>query len=85
MPPTPGYLDRECTPSVICPSPDYEDLVDERSSPYRNLSGLPRVHPFSSRGYDSAWDEQSPDCIHYLIEWKAKLNNRVVVKPAAGG
>lgn len=78
--PTPGYFDRECTSSVICPSPAHEDLVDERSSSYQHPSGQPRGYPFTRRDCDNVWDEQSPDCIHYQIEWKAKLNNRVVVK-----
>ncbi|OQE11993.1 hypothetical protein PENFLA_c066G10716 [Penicillium flavigenum] len=35
--------------------------------------------PMVERAEGSAWDEQSPDRIHYQIEWKGKLN-RVVVK-----
>lgn len=78
--PTPGYLDREYTPSVICPSPDQEDLLDQRSTSCRHQSGPAVINPLVRCDYDNAWDEQSPGCIHYQIEWKAKLNNRVVVK-----
>lgn len=37
-------------------------------------------HPAIECADGNAWDEQSPDCIHYQIEWRLKLNNRVLVK-----
>ncbi|KAJ5111804.1 hypothetical protein NUU61_001434 [Penicillium alfredii] len=79
--PTPGYLDREWTPSVICPSPDAENIVGERStSLHQHPPDQPSFHAAVEHEDGSAWDEHSPDCIHYQIEWRAKLNNRVVVK-----
>ena len=79
--PTPGYPDRERTPSVICPSPDSADIVGECSpSLHQHLSDQQSFGPVVERADGSAWDEQSPDCIHYQIEWRVKLNNRVVVK-----
>lgn len=79
--PTPGYLDREWTPSVICLSPDTEDIVSERSSPvHQPPSDQLRFHPAVERDDGSAWDKQPPDCIHYQIERRVKLNSRVVVK-----
>lgn len=79
--PTPGHLDRECTPSVICPSLEPENIVYERSpSFHQHQSDQLGFHPVAECGDGSLWDEQFPDGIHYLIEWRVKLNNRVVVK-----
>jgi hypothetical protein len=79
--PTPGYPGREWTPSVICPSPDSEDIVSECLPSLRqHLSDQQSFEPGVERAGGSTWDEQSPDCIHYQIEWRVKLNNRVVVK-----
>ncbi|CAG8254824.1 unnamed protein product [Penicillium salamii] len=79
--PTPGYPDREWTPSVICPSPDPEDILGECSpSLHQHPSDQQSFDPVAERADGSAWDEQSPDRIHYQIEWRVKLNNRVVVK-----
>ncbi|KAJ5998521.1 hypothetical protein N7451_006331 [Penicillium sp. IBT 35674x] len=77
--PTPGFPDREWTPSIICPSPNPEDVTVSPSL-HHHLSDQLRFNPVAERTDGSAWDEQSPDCIHYQIEWKVKLNNRVVVK-----
>lgn len=74
--PTPGFLDREYTPSIICPLPDPDDINNERSS---SLHEYPSDQQVGGRD-GNAWDEQSSDCIHYQIEWKVKLNNRVLVK-----
>jgi hypothetical protein len=69
--PTLGYPDREWTPSVICRSPDLEDIVGQYSPSLHQ-------HSFDQQGFDpiveradgSAWDEQSPERIHYQIEWR---------------
>lgn len=56
--PTPGYLDREWMPSVICPSP----IVGERSSPlHQPLSDKLRFHPNVESDDGSAWDKQPSD------------------------
>lgn len=79
--PTPGYPDREWTPSVICTSPDPEDIVGECSpSLHQHAADQQSFDPVVERADGGAWDEQSPDRIHYQIEWRVKLNNRVVVK-----
>jgi hypothetical protein len=79
--PTPGYPDREWTPSVICPSPDPGNLVGE-CSPFlhQHTSGQLSFDPVVQLAGGNAWDELSSDRIHYQIEWRVKLNNRVVVK-----
>jgi hypothetical protein len=67
--PTPGYPDREWTPSVICRSPDPEDIVGQCSpSLHQYPSDQQGFDPVDERAEGSAWDEQSPDRIHYQIE-----------------
>ncbi|OQE62923.1 hypothetical protein PENNAL_c0256G06018 [Penicillium nalgiovense] len=79
--PTPGYyLDRESIPSV-CPSPSPDEILNERSSPLhqpqtREVGFLPVVEHEDG----GTWDGQSTNCIHYQIEWRVTLNNRVVTK-----
>lgn len=79
--PTPGYLNRECTPSVICPSPDPEEIADERSFALRgSQSHQLGFQPVVDRESGANWDGQSADCVRYQIEWRVKLNNRVMAK-----
>jgi hypothetical protein len=60
--PTPGHPDREWTPSVICPSPEPEDMVVECSpSLHRHIYDQQRFDSVVERADGSAWDEQSPD------------------------
>lgn len=79
--PTPGYLDREWTPLVFCPSPNPEDIAGESlPSLHQYPSDQLSIHSAVECTSGSVWGEQSLGCIHYQIEWRAKLNNRVVVK-----
>lgn len=64
--PTPGYFDRERTPSVYCPSPNR--TYGERSTP------LPQPEPSQLGFLDEAecnrgtYNEDSLTSINYLIE-----------------
>lgn len=76
--PTPAFFGRQCTPSVFCPSPAPEEVLDERLSP-------PHQTQSSELGFlqvveqeDGEIQDGQPSCINYLIEWKVTLNNRVV-------
>jgi hypothetical protein len=79
--PTPGYyLDRESIPSV-CLSPIPEEILNERSSPlHQSQSNGVSVLPVVEQDDGGTWDGQPTNCIHYQIEWRVTLNNRVVTK-----
>lgn len=79
--PTPGYyLDRESIPSV-CPSPSPEEILNEHPSPlHQPLSDEAGFLPVIDQEDGGTWDGQSVNCIHYQIEWRVTLNNRVVTK-----
>ncbi|KAJ5908469.1 hypothetical protein N7495_001151 [Penicillium taxi] len=53
-----GYPDREWTPPVICSVLNFEDLSFD---------------PIAKRVDGSASDKQSPDYIHYQIEWREQI------------
>lgn len=77
--PTPGNFDRERTPSIFSLSPDR--VPDERSSPlHQHLLNQLDFLQVNGRGNRGANDEQPPNCIRYLVEWKVTLNNRVMKK-----
>jgi hypothetical protein len=73
--PTPSYPDREWTPPVICPSPNPEDIVGQSSPSLDQHPSYQQVFDPALERVDGAWAEQSPNCIHYQIKWRAKLNN----------
>jgi hypothetical protein len=74
--PTPGNFDHH-TPSVYRPSPNR--LYAERSTSLPR-SGRLGFHDEARSGNDPSYDDDSPRCIKYLIEWRALLNNRVVAR-----
>lgn len=48
--------------------------------PCKHPSEQLRFHPAVEGEDGSAFNEQASNCVHYQIEWRVKLNNRVVVK-----
>lgn len=69
----------EWTPSVICPPSYLEDMVGECSPSLHQLIPVPQgLESVVERADRKAWDQKSPDCIHYQIEWRVELNNQVV-------
>ena len=73
--PTPGNFDRDCTPSVS--SLSFEQEPEEHPQHPSNQLDFLRV---DNRGNGRTNNGQPPTCIHYLIEWKVMLNNRIVKK-----
>jgi hypothetical protein len=77
--PTPGNFDREQTSSIFSLSPDR--VPDERPDPlHQHLPNRLDFLQVDDRGSGGANDEQPPNCIRYLVEWKVTLNNRVMKK-----
>jgi hypothetical protein len=73
--PTAGDCNRDCTPSVYTLSPDR--ILGERSTPSpQSQTGKPGFLD------EAEWDGRVDDehALHYLIEWKVTLNNRVLAK-----
>ena len=80
MLPTPGFFHSvPGTPSIRSTIPP--DHVDEDCSSLCSNSPQPNKLPLlqlASWNEERTYDEQPPSCIHYSIEWKVALNNRVV-------
>jgi hypothetical protein len=79
--PTPGYfgLPSPSLQSTIAPDRNPEG---ECSTSQLNLLQRDKLPLLQLADWDEekAYDEQPPSCIHYSIEWKVSLNNRVVTK-----
>lgn len=79
--PTPGFH-IPSTPSVFsCIDSDHvpnDDCFTSSEEP-THLDQIPLLQ-LSEWEEGKAYDEHPPRCLHYSIEWKVTLNNRVVVK-----
>lgn len=77
--PTPGFHGSDGTLSVICSSPEPEEVVDEHISPLHDkqpcqVGFKPLVEQESGNGLD----EMPRNYVHYVIAWRLALNNRVL-------
>lgn len=81
--PTPGFWGRgSATPSVISSVATDRHLGDDLPAfepPLTKAGRLPLLD-FAEWSERNTYDEQPPSCIHYSIEWKVTLNNRIVAK-----
>jgi hypothetical protein len=75
--PTPGYLSREQTPLGYSPSPNHEG---HRSTPRQTPSNRGNIFRDSEWDYSATDNEEPQPSLHYTIEWRVTLNNRVVAK-----
>ncbi|CAG8198344.1 unnamed protein product [Penicillium salamii] len=78
--PTPGYFRSPlATPSACSPSPSIL-LDDEPNSASRSQQSTLPLLQESEWEQNKIYNEDSPTCIHYFIEWRVTLNNKAVVK-----
>ncbi|CAI7609528.1 unnamed protein product [Penicillium viridicatum] len=79
--PTPGYyFDRESVPSV-CESPNPEETLNKCSYPlHLSQPNGSSILPVVEQDNGGTWNRQPTNCIHYQIEWRVTLNNRLVTK-----
>lgn len=81
--PTPGFWGRgSATPSGISSVATDRHLGDDLPSHEPSLAEAGRLPllDFAEWSEGNIYDEQPPSCIHYSIEWKVTLNNRIVAK-----
>jgi hypothetical protein len=76
--PAPGYLRREQTPLGYSPSPNHEGR--RPTTPHRASSNRGNIFRDTEWDYSATDNEEHQSPLHYTIEWRVTLNNRVVAK-----